>query len=141
MSLDWDITGLKDSSICWVKDDRPSSGEDAGERMHPKTESLIYFTMTGGIFPKTEAQVDAFFRRIQIYEHQFGAFTGHIREVDGKNVKEDEPMTREDIVNHVGLRTNASPVTDTAFKKNILTSVWRELEGWQRNQKRKARAA
>jgi hypothetical protein len=101
MSLDWNITKLKDAESIFVHDD-----EGNRKRMDPTYESIIFYTMIVGIGEITEANKDEFFARVALHEKLFGAVVTMPGE-DGKVI--DVFTTPEDIEHMVGLNTNVWP--------------------------------
>ena len=123
MALTWDLTKVKDSdSICWIEatEDNPNHGIVAGEKyMSPVTNSLIWSTIAVDLPGITEANAAEFFARIRIWETLFGAFL--IRaEVDGKRPEGAAAfITETEVLNHIGLTCNVSPVSRAKWLKRI----------------------
>lgn len=75
-------------------------------RLNGITHSLIWISMRVGIQKITEKNVDEFFRRVREIEKD-GAW---MQSPDGPVY-----FTREDIVRHIGLGTNVTPMTKRTF--------------------------
>jgi hypothetical protein len=76
--------------------------------------SLIWATMAVGMNTITEANAREFFARASFVEKVNGAY----------RVSQDGPLyfTPEDVLRFIGLRTNATPMTITQFRKNMWES-------------------
>lgn len=119
MSLNYDLTAVKD--------------RDESEMGVAVTDALIWATMGVGMDAITEENKDEFFCRLHIYEQVFGSWIS-MRGDDGK--AEPYNMKYEDVCKHIGLKTNASRLTDAAFK----TKIWKELEGRAKGELKEAKA-
>lgn len=125
MSLDWNLTGIKDyNEVCWITDDK---GE---KRLDGVTQTIIWATMAVGIGTITEANAPEFFARISIIEDMDGAWM----------IGPDGPVrfTYEDVVRHIGLKTNVFPEETRA--KWIKRQVTRVMDDRVREAQRKATA-
>jgi hypothetical protein len=117
MSLDWDLTKIKNSEeVCWEKN------EDGTDKLNPVTESLIWLTMGIGIGNITEDNASEVYCRVAMYEKLFGTMLSYWK--DSKKVS--VPITPEDIHNHIGLSTNVGKETDAAWRKRIVQNFVRE---------------
>jgi len=110
MALNWALTKVKDKDwVCF------NDGE-----MKPKTETLIFITMTVGMGNITEKNYKEFYLRLYMYEKLFGTF---YTTTLGPN-----PYTEEDIKAHIGLSTNANKMTRQQFVKGALMRLEQEIE-------------
>lgn len=99
MALTWDVTDV-------LKRDRSDEG-------WVMTQGLIFTTMSVGINEITKDNVGEFFARTQMVER-----------VDGRTCVQDSEgnpvfTTLADVVRHIGLRTNASPLTRAQFLRSF----------------------
>jgi len=117
MSLDWDLTKIENSeNICWKKDD------DGQEYMNPCTESLIWMTMAIGIGKITEENAADVYARISMWEDLFDTMMSKFE--NGKRIA--VPITAQDVVDHIGLRTNVGKETEASFRKRVADNYFRE---------------
>jgi hypothetical protein len=93
MSLDWDVSAVKDhkeiteDGMPWVT-----------------TETMIWYTMAIDMGEITEENADEFFKRVSIWEQIHGAGM-HKRNTE-TDEHEDVFMTLEDVERRIGLSTN-----------------------------------
>ncbi|MFC0622844.1 hypothetical protein [Kribbella deserti] len=101
MGLNFDLTRIKNrEQVCSIT-------TEAGTRMNPVTEALIFATMFTGIGPVITAELaPEFYARIQIFELIKGAI---VHNQDGPM-----PITLDDVTAHIGLKTNVFEVEDRA---------------------------
>lgn len=92
MSLTWDVSKVADEH-------RLVDGE-----MSPVTHALIFLTMSVGIGEITEKTAPEFYARTVAVERVYGSMVTVVKE-DGAFA--DRPITITDVLNHVGLKTNA----------------------------------
>jgi hypothetical protein len=90
----------------------PSTGSPA-----PLTEVIIFLTMFTGVNDITEKNALEFACRVRLFELAHGCLLS--------NAEGDVPITLADIQRHIGLHTNASPLTRTQFFKQF---VWPEIQ-------------
>lgn len=133
MSLRYDSTNIVDRHTLH------NSAPEGGERPFPEgsqediagnlewviTNQLFWATMTIGINTITEANAREFAERLAVYEGAFGAF---LRKFDDDFNPVDRPITYADIHRRVGLTTNASTLTVTAFRKRVMTRLEEEAK-------------
>lgn len=88
-------------------------------RLNGLTHTLIWISLQVGIQKITEKNVDEFFRRVQEIEKD-GAWMN----------SPDGPVhfTREDIVRHIGLGTNVTPVTKRTFDARMRKAEKERME-------------
>lgn len=106
MSLDWNLGKIDNFKEKCYNDDS----------LNPMTEALIFSTMIVGLNEISEKNVDEFYFRIALFESLFTTML--------KTWENDEPVSvfieRDDIVNHIGLWTNASSMTNAQYRKHVL---------------------
>lgn len=105
MSLDFKLSDIADyETVCWIEDDQE------GKRMNPVTEGLIFATMAIGIGEITKTNVEEFYGRLMVYERLRGAMLRVPNPVeDAEPAFIDRPFTFDEVVAHIGLRTNVFP--------------------------------
>lgn len=111
MSLDFSFTGVKDyEKICHYTD------SDGVVNISGVTQNLIWLTLFVGLDTITEKNADRFYARVQAWER----LSGPLR------IKDGQPLftEREEVLQHVGLKTNAAPYTKAEFKKRLLSAAW-----------------
>lgn len=93
MSLDFKLTEIKDyETVCYD-----------GDQMNPKTEAIIWMTMFTKVgWGLTEDNIEEFIARATMYEKMRGAV---LQMPEGDRLA-PMPLTREDMLAHVGLWTN-----------------------------------
>lgn len=97
MSLDWNVSHvLRHEQMCY---------RDDGS-LNPITEALIWKTLSVGIGEITEANAAEFIARLAIIE----AIDGFVIFEEGKG----RPISEEEVVAHIGLRTNVFPALTRA---------------------------
>lgn len=117
MSLNWDVTNIKDyKTLCWIPEPTKENPEQV--RINPTTEALIWATMNVGIGDLSEKNLDEFAYRLFFYEKNFQTF---LNSQDGP-----VPLTYEDLKAHIGLRTNVSFETRTKWATAIKNTWFRE---------------
>jgi len=80
--------------------------------MNPITNIIIFGTIITGIRDLTEKTVKEFFTRLKMSELASGE--GYLRNGDGPR-----GITYQEVLDHVGLHTNASDITKAKFNNNI----------------------
>lgn len=102
MSLNWDISKVKDFNELYIKgtwkndDEFVVDEKGSDKKLNYRTETLIWLTMTIGIGQITEKNYKEFLKRIALYEKLNGNFF------------RNRPYSLEDIERNIGLRTNVS---------------------------------
>lgn len=81
-------------------------------------DALVFSTMSVGIREITVENARQFFARVSFWEK----VNGPMRVGDGESLY----FKPEDVLRFVGLKTNASTLTDAQFRKN----VWESHERW-----------
>lgn len=121
MSLNWDLTAVKDRREVCFKD--TYEHERYGD-MKSGSYQLIELTMIVGINKITEANHDEFFIRLRMYERVCGLCLWRTDD-DGKR---HSVLTADLVKAHVGLRTNASTKTKAQFDKWLVNRVRQSAE-------------
>ena len=105
MSLDYNLTAIKNyREVCWLPD--PTEGaKDGAVILNPVTQALIFGAMAIGIGEITPATAEEFWQRVAMEEKINGSWLK--QEQDGTMV--DRLLTPADIYAHMGLRTNVFP--------------------------------
>jgi hypothetical protein len=123
VALRWNLEAVKDSdNVCWIESPCDIPGDFVKEGdviMNPVTNTLIWSTIAVDLPGITEANAAEFFARLQIWERIFGAFM--IRaEVDGKRPEGEAAfITRDEVIAHIGMTANVSPVSRAKWLKRI----------------------
>jgi len=112
LSLDWSISDVRDWESL-----KPTNREDdtiptEAHQEGLKTEALLWLTMGVGIREITEENLDEFFSRVDMWEGVHGSYL----KLGGESYR----LTYEDVARRVGLSTNASSMTKSAFHKSLI---------------------
>lgn len=117
MSLNWSITDIKDWQQVSMADENGLEGT--------KTNALVWACMTVDLPGITAKNVDEWVFRLSIVEKYRGAFIW--RTVNGQ--QEDYLFTREDVVRRIGLSTNVSTKTRTAWLTRMAEAAAYDVTG------------
>lgn len=118
MSLNWDVSAVQ-------SDAKFVTNADGTKVLSPVTNALIWLTMIVGMGSITVKNARDFYARVKLYESLFGSYlTKREHEIGATWV--ERPLTAEDVRAHIGLRTNVSMESDTAWRKRILLSFTTE---------------
>lgn len=129
MSLDWDVTKIKNhKELVWREDDS----------INPVSEMLIFATMFVGINKITEKNWKEFLTRLWMSQRIGGAMLRQRNKETGEI--SDRPLDIQDVKDHIGLSTNASPMTRAQFFKRLASTADREVDAWVRNTEREEAA-
>lgn len=101
MSLNFSFTDIKDVVNTCFQEYNPETDRGTHRQV---TETLIFATMPVGINRITEDNYELFFTRLTLVYWSIAQ-------------KVPEGVTLEEVKKHIGLSTNASRLTDAAFKK------------------------
>ena len=120
MSLNFDLTAvaerLGDRYDLITTSPETRGKPDDEQKWHPVTDRLIWLTMAVDLGVITEANLDEWCFRVALIEKLDGpTFTF----MDGRKVS----MTRKDIENHIGLRTNVSDKKRAAWVARIVAGA------------------
>jgi hypothetical protein len=86
---------------------------------HPLTSFLVDMTMSTGLNEITEANAQDFYIRVRALEAINGSYRQRIVEIDGKRKAQPIRTSWLEVKSHIGLHTNASSLTITAFWKRL----------------------
>ena len=101
------------------------------ETIREETNTLIFYTINLGINIITKTNVDKFILRLRMYEVLHGMTKW--RTVNGERIN---AISDTLIRNHIGLKTNASSLSDAQFNKNMLKQLVREAQATSENMNR-----
>lgn len=111
MSLNWNLSTVKNcDTLCW-KDREAHGPNKAGRYLTATTEALIWSTIIVGIPEITEKNAKDFWQRLSFYERSIGSLLKGGEEGEIVDIR----MTEDDVLRHVGLSTNATKLTDKQF--------------------------
>lgn len=127
MALTWNIAGMekrlgKEAAHKFTTSPFPREDGGKGEQWHPVTDAIVWRLMAVGIASITEENYEKVYFRVRTYEHLTGSAMAYEREGELRRC----PLTRQDIINHIGLSTNVSTLTDAKWKEKILKLAERE---------------
>lgn len=105
MSTQYNVNGIADQSLVW---------DETTNTMVPKTWALILTAKAVGVPEITEATAAELYRRFLIYERMVGQIW----------LSADSPMTLADVRARIGLKTNATPLSNAKFK----SSCWQVMQ-------------
>lgn len=117
MSLNWSITDVKDWEQVSMREENGLEGT--------KTNALVWAALSLDLSSITAKNVDEWLFRLSIVEKYRGALIW--RTVEGK--QEDYLFTREDIIRRIGLSTNVSTKTRTAWLNKMAESLAYDASG------------
>ena len=105
MSLNFNLAGIKNyKEVCYFD----SSEGQGAKKMSGVTNTLIWDTMVTGLNQINEKNIGEWLFRLYVLDKIF---------------PRPEQITRQDLVNHIGLTTNASSMTRAAFKKKAMSML------------------
>jgi hypothetical protein len=125
MSLDFDFTKcVKPTDRFWVPDTSPGAGKDR-KVLRGVTHVIVWQTMLVDLGSITEKNIDEWMFRTRLASR----FTGDlpINEFRGKNHLHRN-ITREELMDHIGLRTNVVSKSRAIWLKRMLQLAIREVE-------------
>lgn len=108
MSLDFSVAKIEDYAN---RTTAPHLGYGGKEQWHPVTNVLVWSSIPCGFYCITTKNVDEVWHRLSMWQAVQGAL---LHGPDG-----DIYLTREDVVMHIGLSTNASSKTRSEFNKTL----------------------
>lgn len=125
MSLNFDFTRMI-ARVGKEEYDRITDHPTIKGKWHPVTDTLIWATMAVDIGAITEDNVDEFADRLLAVQAVSGPWMN----------SEDGPfyITREDVRNHIGLRTNVSKKSAAQFAKRLAEMAVEEGKRAERKQ-------
>ena len=112
MGLTYDLTKVKDWDTKYPNVVTKNYKDEDEYSMNPITNIIIFGTIITGIRDLTEKTVNEFFTRLKMSELASGE--GYLRNGDGPR-----GITYQEVLDHVGLHTNASDITKAKFNNNM----------------------
>ena len=112
MGLTYDLTKVKDWDTKYPNVVTKNYKDEDEYSMNPITNIIIFGTIITGIRDLTEKTVKEFFTRLKMSELASGE--GYLRNGDGPR-----GITYQEVLDHVGLHTNASDITKAKFNNNM----------------------
>jgi len=104
MALTWNTAGVENhDEVCWftAEEDIPSHFVEKGKvYLRPITNALIWHSLNTGIGTITAENAAEVWARVHFVETVYGASLW--------NSEGPKPLTKDDVLKHVGLETNAS---------------------------------
>ncbi len=125
MALHWNIGDVKDHETLCLEDHEDGDGS---KKLTDATYSLVWATIPVGLGAITEKNWREFWVRLRFVEHLGNAYRFRfVDDGEGGKRRQDIYFTPEEVHAHIGLRTNASPMSKTAFLKNRWDWLEREM--------------
>lgn len=133
MPLNWSVKTVKDADdVCYftATKTRTFDGVVRGEEYtHPITDSLVWATMSLGLNEITVANIDEWEKRLALaynvgWISKSVVFAGFAD--DGDIKWEPRMLTRDDLERHIGLETNASYESGSAWRKRVMERMEKE---------------
>tara|TARA_R110000824_G_scaffold240332_1_gene428969 strand:+ start:381 stop:836 length:456 start_codon:yes stop_codon:yes gene_type:complete len=122
MSLNWDITKIKDSeTLCW------ETTEDGESQMSAITETLIWATMFCYMDSITQKNYKDFHRRLIELEIVTGTGLISLRNKQTDEMSSRSPRLKE-VEAHIGLSTNGSRKTTREWSSHLKQLVQDEAQ-------------
>jgi len=115
MALDYDLSKIKDSEKLCFKE------VDGEKKMNSVTHVIIFGCMAVGIPEITEKNAGEFYLRAWIMQRIDQPW---IRESDRYGMPKERMLSREDVVAHIGLKTNATRGSTAWFKGKVHTMAF-----------------
>tara|TARA_Y100000310_G_scaffold183473_1_gene183623 strand:+ start:2438 stop:2920 length:483 start_codon:yes stop_codon:yes gene_type:complete len=129
MALTWDVTKVENynenfpsvfrtdpPTEIWNQDGTEvvqTIEHEERECWHPVTEVLVWSLIGIGMSSITSDNVDEVYTRLEMYGHVYGNEVLRNSEGVGRG------LTYEEVVKHIGMTTNATPLTKVKFKNRI----------------------
>jgi len=126
VALTWDTADIQDNeAVCFMEApaDDAWHGLKKGDRiLNPVTNALIWHSLNTGIGTITREVAAEVWARIHLVETIYGASL--------MNSEGERPITKDDVLKHIGLKTNASfkPETRASFLKRHATAFLEEQQ-------------
>jgi hypothetical protein len=112
MALTYDLTKVKDWDMKYPNVLTKNHKDEDEYSMNPITNVIIFGTVVTGIRDLTEKTVKEFFTRLRMSELVSG--DGYLRNGSGYR-----SITYQEVLDHVGLHTNANDITKAKFNNKI----------------------
>lgn len=121
MSLNYDLTEIKNyDDLCWLPDEVDEDGKKTFS-INPVTHALTFLSMSIGMGEITKKNWKEFFIRVAAYEAVEGA---SLHKPGASYPAIPRPITKEDVVNHIGLATNVSDISANEFHKRLAKNLF-----------------
>ena len=125
MSLNYDLGEIQDyKNLCYLPDEVDEDGKETFS-INPVTRALTFHAMSIGMREITKKNWKEFFIRVAALEavegaslHKSGAsYPGEMPTIP-------RPITKEDVVNHIGLATNVTTRHASEFHKILAKNLY-----------------
>lgn len=122
MPLNWNLSDIKNYKNLYrkvVEGEQGYSSEEIRKTLKHSPKQIIFYTMTIGMREITDKNWEQFYNRVKIWELINGV--RYYKE----NTKKLVPIytTQEDVKRMIGLKTNASLINASKFKKQLFESA------------------
>jgi hypothetical protein len=122
MPLNWDLSDIKNYKNLYRKlteGEQGYSTEEIRKILKQSPKQMIYYTMTIGMREITDKNWEQFYNRVKIWELINGV------SFYKRNTKKLVPLytKQEDVKRMIGLKTNASSMNASKFKKQLFASA------------------
>ena len=122
MSLNYDLGEIQDyKNLCYLPDEVDEDGKETFS-INPVTRALTFLSISIGMREITKKNWKEFFIRVAAYEAVEGASLHGFDEEEKKSFP--RPITKEDVVNHIGLATNVTTRNANEFLKNLAENLY-----------------
>ena len=121
MSLNYDLGEIKNyDDLCWLPDEVGEDGKKTFS-LNPVTRALTFHSSSIGMGEITKKNWKEFFIRVAAYEAVEGA---SLHKTGASYPAIPRPITKEDVVNHIGLATNVSKISANEFHKRLAKNLF-----------------
>ena len=121
MSLNYDLGEIKNyDDLCWLPDEVGEDGKKTFS-LNPVTRALTFHSSSIGMGEITKKNWKEFFIRVALYEAVEGA---SLHKTGASYPAIPRPITKEDVVNHIGLATNVSDISANEFHKRLAKNLF-----------------
>lgn len=130
MALHFDFRDVANSPHVTTSPD--TRGKDP-EKWHPVADALVWLSLLCGFNHITEANYKKIAKRIAEYQQVSGAYLSH-------NLMTKIYITEADVKTYIGLKTNASPMSDAKWRAKVYEWIARDaqtVQSGERNQHNK----
>jgi hypothetical protein len=108
MALDFDVSKIKDHKNLTTDPEDPT-------KWSLPTQAMVWLTMAVGIPEVTRDNAADFLARSRMYERMFGPMRG--------NEAGPVYLEAQEVVDHIGLSTNAVPMTKPEFRQAVMARL------------------
>ena len=121
MSLNYDLGEIQDyKNLCYLPDEVDEDGKETFS-INPVTRALTFLSISIGMREITKKNWQEFFIRVAPYEAVEGA---SLHKPGASYPAIPRPITKEDVVNHIGLATNVTTRNANEFLKNLAENLY-----------------